>query len=340
MKTVSSSTITGVQPLWGVEGGRITLSGRGFEVDPELPEVTFAGVAARIATATSSALSVIVPPGLEGGRTPVRVSSAQGETAYVEIGAPVAAGVHQVDNPVFDRDGNLFVTYSGTRGQQAPVSIYVVKPDGSREPFVTNVPNPTSMAMDAEGTLFVSSRFDGSVYRVSRDGTARSFAEDLGVPCGIAFDANGRLYVGDRSGSILRVHEGEVTLFASIPSSVAAFHLAFGPDDCLYVSSPSLASRDVIYRVTSEGVVEVFGDGFGRPQGLAFDADGTLYIVDAIAGDSAVYRVELSRPAEKQRVIVGGGLIGLAFDPRGGLALASGDTVYRLASDLRPLQRG
>jgi sugar lactone lactonase YvrE len=339
MTTASLSTITGVQPLWGVEGGRITISGRGFDVDPGLPDVTLGGLPARIVRASSQALSIIVPQGLEGGRTPVRVSSAQGETAYVEIGAPLATGVHQVDNPLFDRDGNLLVTFSGTRGQQAPVSIYLVRPDGSREPFVTTVPNPTSMAMDPEGALYVSSRFDGSVYRIARDGTTQSFAEDLGVPCGIAFDTQGRLYVGDRSGSILRVADGEVTLFASIPPSVAAFHVAFGPDNCLYVSAPSLASRDAVYRITPDGSVAVFCDGFGRPQGLAFDADGALYVVDAIAGDSAVYRVDLARPVDKRRVLVGGALIGLAFDPGGGLALASSETVYRLQSDLRPLRR-
>jgi sugar lactone lactonase YvrE len=193
------------------------------------------------------------------------------------------------------------------------------------------------MAMDADGRLYVSSRFDGSVYRVSPDGTAETFVEDLGVPCGIAFDGANRLYVGDRSGSILRVENRSVSLFASIPPSVAAFHLAFGPDDCLYVSSPSLSSRDALYRVTPAGAVEVFRDGFGRPQGLAFDAGGSLYVADAVAGDSAVYRVSLDDPSQQERVVVGGALIGLAFDPRGGLALASSDTVYRVQCDLRPL---
>lgn len=337
MTAVSSSTITGVHPLWGVEGGRVTVAGRGFDVDPRLAEVTFAGVPARISRATPGSLTAVIPGALEGGRTPVRVSSVPGETAYVEIGAPLATGVHQVDNPLFDGEGNLFVTFSGTRGQQAPVSIYVVRPDGSREPYVSNVANPTSMAIGPDGALYVSSRFDGSVYRVDARGTARPFAEDLGVPCGIAFDGEGRLYVGDRSGSILRVADGQVTLLASIPPSVAAFHLAFGPDDCLYVSAPSLSPRDVVYRVLPSGRVETCCEGFGRPQGLAFDADGKLYVVDAVAGDSAVYRIDPARPAERERVLVGGSLLGLAFDPRGGLALASNDTVYRLECDLRPL---
>ena len=48
-----------------------------------------------------------------------------GETALLEVGTPLATGLHQVDNPVFDREGNLYVTYSGTRGQDVPCRFFV-----------------------------------------------------------------------------------------------------------------------------------------------------------------------------------------------------------------------
>src|SRR5262249_32835450 len=163
---------------------------------------------------------------------------------------PFATGLHQVDNPVFDRDGNLYVTYSGTRGQQVPVSIFRVRPNGTRETFSSDIVNPTSMAIDARGTLFVSSRFEGIVYRVAADGSASPFATDLGVACGLAFadDADGTLFVGDRSGTIFKVgRDARVSTFASLPASVAAFHLAYGPDRALYVSGPTLSPYDSVY---------------------------------------------------------------------------------------------
>ena len=259
----------------------------------------------------------------------MRIDDTPGETAYVEIGAPIATGLHQVDSPAFDLEGNLYVTFSGSRGQQAPVSIYVVRPDGSREPLVSDVPNPTSLAFDDEGRLHVSSRFDGSVYLVETDGSASAIATELGVACGIAFGPDGGLYVGDRSGSILRVAAGEVLPFATLPPSVAAFHLAFGPDGWLYVTAPTLGTRDSVYRISRAGKVEVFYEGFGRPQGLAFDAHGHLYVVDAIAGAGGVYRLRLDGPREPEQVVDGGAIIGLAFDPHGGLVLASS---YDIAS--------
>src|SRR4029079_14996520 len=144
--------------------------------------------------------------------------------------------------------------------------------------------NPTSLAFDAAGRLHVSSRFDGSVHRIDADGRVTTVATDLGVACGIAFSSDGTLYVGDRSGSILRVRDGSATVFATIPASVAAFHLAFGPDGWLYVTAPTLGARDCVYRVSPDGLVEVFYAGFGRPQGLGFVQQGDVCGVGAVAG--------------------------------------------------------
>src|SRR5688572_4551615 len=337
MGSVSSSPrITGIHPLWAVQGGRIVLSGDGFQVDPPV-QVRVGGELARPTRISPQSIEVIVPSGLEGGRTPVRLEGLPGETAYVDLAAPLATGLHLVDNPAFDRYGNLYVTFSGSRGQQAPISLFVVRADGTREPFAGDVPNPTSMAVDRAGMLYVSSRFDGSVHRITPDGTVSTYASDLGVACGIAFGPDDALYVGDRSGSILRVADGRAALVASIPPSVAAFHLAFGPDGFLYVTAPTLAARDPVYRVSMDDDVGVFHEGFGRPQGLAFDDRGSLYVVDAIAGSSGVYRLRIDHPGPPQQVIAGGDLIGLAFDPRGGLVFGSQDTAYRLNVDVHGL---
>lgn len=330
--------VTSVRPLWAVENGLVRIEGEGFPLEPALPQVRIGADRARLRHASSSGLTVIVPEGLEGGTTAIRIDELPGETTFVEVGTPFVTGVHQVDNPAYDRHGNLFATFSGSRGQQAPVSIFIVRPNGTREPFVTDVPNPTSLAFDREGRLYVSSRFDGSVYRIEADGRPTLYANELGVACGLAFGPDGALYVGDRSGSILRVEpSGRARAFASLPSSVAAFHLAFGPDDHLYVTGPTLSTNDVVYRIAPDGTTLAWCRGLGRPQGLAFDAAGHLFVVDALAGASGVYRVRLDAPDEPELVLAGGALIGLAFDPHGGIALAACETIYRLAVGIRGL---
>ncbi|MBA2301289.1 MAG: IPT/TIG domain-containing protein [Acidobacteria bacterium] len=335
MTSASPSRITGVRPLWGIEGGSVTITGDGFPVDP-LPEVRIGPVAARIVAGSARELKVTVPPALDGGRTPVRLEHSPGETVFIEVGVPLATGLHQVDNPVYDLAGNLFVTFSGARGQQVPVSIFIVRPDGSREPCVSGLPNPTSMAFDAAGRLHVSSRFDGSVYAIDSTGVATQVATDLGVACGIAFSADDVLFVGDRSGTILRVEEGRATTFATLPPSVAAFHLAFDAAGSLFVTGPTLGTRDSVYRISPEGEVSVFYEGFGRPQGLAFDDQGRLYVADALAGGGGLFRFSADE-GEPECLLAASGLVGVGFGPAGTMAICSADTVYRLDVGVRGL---
>jgi sugar lactone lactonase YvrE len=325
--------VTAIRPHWAIEGGRITIEGTHFPLDqPRLPDVRIADVPARIVYASPSSITVIVPTGiLDSGPATVRIEGVTGETAFVEVAAPFATGLHQVDNPVFDRDGNLYVTYSGSRGEQVPVSIFRVRPNGTRETFSSGIVNATSMAVDRQGRLYVSSRFEGTVYRVAADGSAEPFASDLGVACGLAFAADGTLFVGDRSGTIFRVDEhGHSTKFATLPPSVAAFHLAVGPDAALYVSAPTLASYDSVYRLDLSGAVTHTYAGFGRPQGLTLDAAGTLFVVEALAGSSGLYRVPSGGAPEL--VLAGPGLVGVAFDPHGTLVVCSNETAYRLSA--------
>jgi len=327
---MSSSRVTAVRPLSAIEGGRITIHGSGFPIDgPQLPEVLIGGARARVVYASSTTLSAIVPEGLEAGRATVGVAGAPGETGFIDVAASFATGLHQVDNPVFDADGNLYVTYSGTRGQQVPVSIFRVRPNGTRETFSSGIVNPTSMAIDPRGRLYVSSRFEGTVYRVAEDGSTESFANDLGVACGLAFADDGTLFVGDRSGTIFKVDPGgRATTFASLPASVAAFHLAMGPDRALYVTGPTFSTYDSLYRIGLDGAVAATYSGFGRPQGLAFDPQGTLFVVEALAGTSGLYRVRSG--AAPELVLAGPGLVGVAFDIKGTLVVASNETAYRL----------
>ena len=341
-----STRTTVIHPHRAIEGGRVDIEGPAFHVDETLPpEVHVGGLRARVVFASAARLGVIVPSGLDGGRAAVRIAPFDGaQTAFVEVAAPFATGLHQVDNPVFDRDGNLYVTYSGTRGQQVPVSIFRVRPNGTRETFSSGIVNPTSMAIDPAGRLYVSSRFEGTVYRVLPDGTTEAFAHDLGVACGLAFAPDGTLFVGDRSGTIFRVDSrGQATTFATLPASVAAFHLAIGPDRALYVTGPTLSSYDPLYRIEHDGRVTTAYAGFGRPQGLAFDPNGSLFVVEALAGSSGLYRVPPGGPGEAggsggaggaaekpQLVLAGPALVGVAFDRAGTLVVSSNETAYRL----------
>ena len=329
MAQASRPRITSVEPPAAVAGGRIAVLGPGVGGDGRrLPEMWIGDHPAQVVYAGGDRVACLVPPEAAGGSMPVRLGTLPGETARLEVGSQVAAGVHQVDSPVIDADGTLFLTYSGTRGESAPVSVFRLRRDGFREPFVTGVTNPTSLALDPQGRLVVSSRFDGAVFRVDADGQQKQLAAELGVACGLAFDEAGTLFVGDRSGTIFRVTpSGEVSPFVTLPASVAAFHLGMAPTGDLYVTAPTLATRDAVYRIDRSGTVSTIHRGFGRPQGLAFDVHGTLHVVEALAGASGLYRVWGIDEAEQ--VVAAPSLVGVAFDRDGGAVVASEDRAYR-----------
>ena len=321
-------TITSVGPLRAVEGGRITILGSGLPVS-NLSNPLIGDAPARVSFASTRRLVINIPPELEStGRLALKIPGAMLETIYVSVGAKWATGLHQVDNPVFDDSGNLFVTYSGSRGQEAPVSVFKVTRSGAREPFASGIVNATSLAFGPDRRLYVSSRFEGSVYRVNGDGTHEQVAGDLGVACGIAFDADGWMYVGDRSGTVFRVRDGRTVPFATIPPSVAAFHLAMSESQELFITAPTLSAYDYVYRIGREGVVQTLRSPLGRPQGLAFGPDGGLYVVDALAGGSGLFRFS-DLDGEPELVLSGAGLIGIAFGPAGEMVVTSNETAYR-----------
>ena len=76
------------------------------------------------------------------------------------------------------------------------------------------------------------------------------------------------------------------------------------------------------------GQVGTLGVPMGRPQGLTFGPDGALYVVDALAGSSGLYRIPLDTLAP-EFIVSAAALIGMAFGPAGELAVCSNETAYR-----------
>jgi sugar lactone lactonase YvrE len=326
-----------LSPSWVIPGGVVHLRGDHLPLLPAGPPRAFVGDAeVRVLGASAIHARFVVPSAGQSGTLSVRLEPGAVDAGSLIVASPVATGLHLVDSPAFDGLGRLYATHSGSRGVRVPVPLYRISREGGREPLSLDLPNPTSMALGPDGAMYISSRFEGQVYRLAAEDRLEVYAADLGVPTGLAFSRDGNLFVGDRSGTIFRVsRDRQVDQFASLPASVAAFHLAFGPDECLYVSAPTLSAHDVVYRITPDRLVDTLCGGFGRPQGLAFDDGGMLYVADALAGASGIYRVDVSSDAPVPELVAASPVVvGLAFDPEGGMIVASSDSIWRLGVPL------
>jgi len=270
-----------------------------------------------------------VPDGATAGELIVASGPQASETWTCDIGIQIADSLHPVANPAIDSFGNIYTTFSGSRGQKVPVAIYRVDLNFNVKPFINELMNATAMAFDRQGLLYVSSRFEGFIYQVTPNGSMSVFVEGMGVATGIAFDGEDNLYVGDRSGTIFKISPNrQIFVFATLEPSIAAYHLAFGPDEYLYVSGPTTSSFDAVYRISHAGEVEVFYRGLGRPQGIAFDEEGRLYVAASLAGRKGVVRIDAERKPEL--FLSGPGVVGLAFTPSRSLVLSTTNALYRV----------
>jgi sugar lactone lactonase YvrE len=241
----------------------------------------------------------------------------------------VADSLHPVTNPAVDSFGNIFTTFSGSRGQKVPVAVYKIDLNFALKPFINELMNATALTFDEQGTLYISSRYDGFVYQVTPGGNMSVYVEGMGVATGIAFDGERNLYVGDRSGTIFKISPSrQIFVFATLEPSISAYHLTFGPDDYLYVTGPTTSSFDAVFRISHAGEVETFYRGLGRPQGMAFDEEGRLYVAASIAGRKGVVRIDPTRRADL--FLSGPGVVGLAFTPSRAMVVATTNAIHRV----------
>jgi hypothetical protein len=326
--------ISEVSPVAAIAGGEFQIRGKGFSKDAERPRVTFGEVDAPIVIGSDSFVIARVPDEASVGELVIANGSAASSAWTCDIGIQVADSVHPVANPAVDAAGNIFTTFSGSRGQKTPVSVFKVDLNYAVKPFLSELMNATALAFDTEGLLHISSRYDGIVYQVTPAGQMSVYVEGMGVATGIAFDGGQNLYVGDRQGTIFKISPTrQIYVFATLEPSIAAYHLAFGPEGYLYVTGPTTSSFDAIYRVAPTGEVDVFYRGLGRPQGLAFDAENRLYVAASLGGRRGVVRIGEDRTPEL--FLSGPGIVGLAFTPAQSLVVATNSALFRVDAGIK-----
>src|ERR1700751_870597 len=326
-----------IVPAAAIPGGEVVIYGSSFASRTGArPVVHFGEADGSLMLATDNRLIARVPDNGNGGTGSVANANGESQPPPTAVGMQIADNLHPVGNPAVDANGNIYVPFSGPRGQRVPVSLYKITANYNIKPFVTSLINPSGLAVDRAGNLFVSCRNDGTIHRVTPDGRTEQWIEGMGIATGIAFDREQNLYVGDRSGTIFKISSSrEIFVFATLEPSLAAYHLAFHPSGDLYVTGPTTSSYDRVYRITQGGDVSVFYRGLGRPQGLAFDRDANLYVAASHGGHRGIARVTSDGQAEG--VLRRSGLVGLALQPSGGAILTTVNALFTLDWDVRGL---
>ena len=188
--------------------------------------------------------------------------------------------------------------------------------------------------------FFVTNFKSDTVQAISTSGTNLGVFGMLTNPTGLAFDKAGNLFVSSDSsdGYLIQkfLPDGTSSVFAS--GGLQTPHaLAFDKDGNLYVTNTQSAS---IVKFTPDGLGVVFADssgGIARPADLVFDAAGNLYVTNTYGGPSGTGSVTKIAPDGTASVFANSGFnvaYGLAIDAAGNIYVSNfgGNTIRRFTS--------
>src|SRR5580765_3340372 len=174
--------IEAVSPSSALPGGEVRITGKSLRpVELRRPRVQFGDIEGAVVISSDEFLVARVPEGASSGPVVVATNGHVSNAQALNVAVPIADNLHPVTNPALDAEGNIYATFSGSRGQKVPVAIFKIDTNYVVKPFIVDMMNATSIAFDCDGQMYVSSRNDGAVYKVAPNGTMSTYAEGMGV---------------------------------------------------------------------------------------------------------------------------------------------------------------
>jgi gluconolactonase len=201
------------------------------------------------------------------------------------------SGYNSPEGPAFDRSGNLFFVNWLTS------SIVKLTPEGQASEFFNTGGIPAGLAFHPDGSLYVADEGDTihGVMRITPEGQATILVNAYGgKPLNgandLVFDRNGVLYFSDPWGSSAENPKGgfyrlfpdgkleQIDTGLAFPNGVA-----MTADGSAVILAETYRNRLLRYRIHTDGSLgprEHWADTTlpSGPDGMAFDANGDLYV--------------------------------------------------------------
>ena len=127
--------ISSVTPRAAIAGGELHIHGKGFAPSGR-PRVTLGDASAPVIVGSDSFVVARVPEGVTVGDLAIENEGRSSDSWPCEIGVQIADSLHPVANPAVDSAGNVFTTFSGSRGQKVPVAVFKIDLNLGMKPFI------------------------------------------------------------------------------------------------------------------------------------------------------------------------------------------------------------
>ncbi len=115
-------------PEAAITGGELCYSRqrpvRQCGADDEAGRLSIGDVSAQVVIGSDSLVIVKVPEGASAGNWWWGAETSRARSGTAISGFPIADNLHPVTSPAVDAFGNIYTTFSGSRGQKVPVAVY------------------------------------------------------------------------------------------------------------------------------------------------------------------------------------------------------------------------
>ena len=187
--------------------------------------------------------------------------------------------------------------------------IFKITPNGTRTTFASNLGVLFALAFDASGDLFAIDEGSGSIFKFTPDGVKSTFASGIGSPVSLAIDSAGNLFVGDQVANAIFKFAPDGSKTTFTSALNDPLGLAFDSAGNLFVAENV---GGTIFKFTPNGTMTTFTSGLNGPSGLAFDSAGNLFEADSNSNSIFEFTPNGIKTTFATSV---GNPFGLAFEP-------------------------
>jgi sugar lactone lactonase YvrE len=201
--------------------------------------------------------------------------------------------------------------------------------------LLTGLTAPGQLAVDTAGNLYVANGTSKQVVKIPyQSGSLNvnatvNLGTGLGTVTGVAVDLSNNVYIVDATNKQLVKLAGTtqtvLTTALSAPKQVAVDRLGN-----VYIADSG--SNTVVYLPVGGGAASTVGTGLNKPSGVATDAANNIYIADTGNGRILEIPFVAGVPSTTVQNVLTSTIsapAALALDSRGGLYIASANSVYR-----------